>query len=101
MKAVCWEANRPRGKGARKKPREEPIPFAPTTVAIELTPGKADLIEWTGQAVIRRDGQTGKPVWDSSRPSIPWKTDEDSADRLRRWLESSPHAGARPTCARP
>jgi hypothetical protein len=74
------------GRGV--KPREELIPFAPATVAIELTPGKADLIEWTGQAVIRRDGQSGKPVWDSLGPSRPWKTNEDSTERLRRWLES-------------
>ena len=75
--------------GNQEKPREDPIPFASTTVAIALTPGKADLIEWTSQAVIRRDGQTGKPIWDSSRPSIPWRLDQDSADRLRRWHEST------------
>ncbi len=73
--------------GNEQKPREEPIPFTPNSVAIALTPAKSDLIEWTGQTVIRRDGQTGKPIWDSSRPPIPWKTDEDSAEPLRRWLE--------------
>ena len=73
--------------GNAEKPIEQPIPFAPTTVAIELTPGKADLIEWTGQTVIRRDGSDRTPVWDSSRPLIPWGIDDHSADRLRRWLE--------------
>jgi PQQ-like domain len=72
---------------AQEKPREVLIPFAPTTVALELTPGKSDLIEWTGQTVIRRDGQTGKPVWDSSQALIPLKTDEGSAGRLREGLE--------------
>ena len=36
-----------------------------------LTPGKADLIEWTGLTLIRRDGASGKPVWDASRPTKP------------------------------
>ena len=49
-----------------EKSRETPIPFAATTVALELTPGRADLIECTGQTVIRRDCKTGKPVRDSS-----------------------------------
>ncbi len=73
--------------GGQEKPREEPIPFAPVTAAIELTPGKADLIELSGQALIRRDGRTGKAVWDSSRPSLIRKSHGDSADRLRRLLD--------------
>ena len=77
--------------GRQQTPVEHPIPFAPFTAAIELTPGKADLVEWNGETVIRRDGETGKPVWDSSRPPIPWKTDEVAADRVRRWLESGPN----------
>ena len=60
------------------------------TVAIELTPGKADLIEWTNQAIIRRDGQTAKPVWDTRRPAAPWKVDEKSMERLDRWIEQVP-----------
>ena len=76
--------------GFQQRPREEPIPFAPVTVAIEVVPGKADLIEWTGHSVIRRNGQTGTPVWDSGRPAVPWKADEKTADRLRHWMESGP-----------
>ncbi len=54
-----------------EKAREAPMPFAPVTVALELTPGKADLVEWTGQALIRRDGVSGNPVWDASRRTSP------------------------------
>ena len=68
------------------KPREQPIPFATKTVAIELTPGKADLIELTGETMIRRDGVTGRPIWDALRPLIPRRLHEDAADRLRRIL---------------
>jgi hypothetical protein len=67
-----------------QKPQEEPIPFAHFTAAVELTPGKADFIELSAQALIRRDGRTGKPVWDSSRPALIKKSHEVSADRLRR-----------------
>jgi hypothetical protein len=55
----------------RERSREEPRPFAPITAALELTPGRADLIEYNGQTIIRRDGRTGRPVWDVSRPSGP------------------------------
>jgi hypothetical protein len=74
--------------GFDQKPREEPLPFAPFTTAIELTAGKADVIEWTRHTVLRRDGQTGKAVWDALRLSPPWKNDQASADRLLGWLES-------------
>ncbi len=69
--------------GNQEKPREEPIPFAPITVAVELTPGEADLIELSAEALIRRDGKSGKPVWDSSRPALIRKSHQASADRLR------------------
>ncbi len=49
--------------------KEEPRPFAPITVAMELTSGKSDLIEFNGQSIVRRDGRWGRPVWDTSRPS--------------------------------
>ncbi len=50
----------------------ESIPFSLVTEAVMLTPGKADLIEWNGETLIRRDGSTGKPVWDAARPARPW-----------------------------
>ena len=77
--------------GRQPRPTDDPISFAPvTTGRIELTPGKADLIEWTGRSVTRRDAQTGTPVWDSERPALPWRADENGADRLRRWIEYGP-----------
>ncbi len=76
--------------GGQAKPREQPIPFAPTTVAIELTPGKADLVEWSGETIIRRDGLTGKPIWDALRPSIPRLVQDEAAARLRRVMELVP-----------
>jgi len=49
-----------------EKPALEPLlPFAPVTVALEVSPGKADLFEWTRESPIRRDGVTGKVVWDA------------------------------------
>jgi outer membrane protein assembly factor BamB/predicted Ser/Thr protein kinase len=52
-------------------------------VAVELTAGKADFIEWTGETLIRRDGSTGSPIWDSAHPKRPWGAGHDPADRLR------------------
>ena len=52
---------------------QEPIPYAFASDALVLSPGKADFVEWTGQTLIRRDGATGKPVWDASRPAKPWE----------------------------
>src|SRR5262249_28787275 len=69
------------------KAPEVPMPFAPLTAAIELTPGKADLIEVTAQAIIRRDGRSGMPVWDSSRHTLIRRPNEASHDRLHRLLE--------------
>ncbi len=65
-----------------------PIPAAPLMAAVQLKPSKADLIEWTAQTVIRRDGETGMPIWDASHPAIPWKNDEVQENRLRSWLET-------------
>ena len=37
-------------------PRQAPIPFPPVIAALELTPGKSDLIEWSQDSLARRDG---------------------------------------------
>jgi hypothetical protein len=66
------------------KAREQPIPFVPETVALELTPGKADLIEWTGTSLIRRDGVSGKPIWDAAQPDKPWEPDREPVASIRR-----------------
>ena len=49
----------------------EDIPFSPVSEALMLTAGKADFLEWNGETLIRRDGSTGKPVWDAARPEGP------------------------------
>ena len=62
----------------------ESIPFSLVTEAVMLTPGKADLIEWNGETLIRRDGSTGKPVWDAARPARPWGRERDPVAAIRR-----------------
>ena len=49
-----------------------------------LTPGKADFIEWNGETLIRRDGSTGKPIWDAARPARPWSPERDPVAAMRR-----------------
>jgi PQQ-like domain len=58
------------------------IPFATRVVALELTPGKSDLIAWSGDAVVCRDGLTGAVRWDVSRPAKPFPKGHDPT----RWL---------------
>ena len=55
------------------------MPFAFTTVALELIPGKADLVEWPPRDLIRREGVTGQPVWDAARPARPFDPNHDPA----------------------
>jgi len=76
--------------GGQEKPKEEPIPFAHVTVALELTPGKADLVEWTGKTLIRRDGLSGKTVWDALRPAKPFARNRDPAAWLRKLSGGTP-----------
>ena len=51
-----------------KRGRVKPIPFVPMTAGLELTPGKTDLIEWSEKSFIRRDGASGKVLWDAFAP---------------------------------
>ncbi len=79
----------------RVKDLSTPIRFAAVTHALELLPGKADLIEWaddsamrgelTGSSLIRRDGATGKVIWDAARPG----TSIAGGGDLRRWITAS------------
>ena len=62
----------------------ESIPFSPVTETVVLNPGKADFIEWKGETLVRRDGSTGKPVWDAARPARPWSPERDPVAALRR-----------------
>ena len=55
----------------------ESIPFSSVTESVMLRPGKVDFIEWNGETLIRRDGSTGKPIWDAARPARPWSPERD------------------------
>jgi hypothetical protein len=66
-----------------EKPREEPMPFAMVTRALELTPGKFDIVEFTGKNLIRRDGSTGEAVWDVTSPRFAYDPGRDPA----RWVQ--------------
>jgi hypothetical protein len=57
--------------GLSDAPRKEPIALALDMAAIELTPGKADFIEWSNTSLSRRDGVTGQVVWDVLQPRKP------------------------------
>ena len=59
--------------GGQEPPRKEPIAFAPDTVALELTPGKSDLIEWSNTRLSRRDAVTGQIIWDALEAQKPGK----------------------------
>jgi hypothetical protein len=58
------------------------------TVALELTPGRFDLVEFTVRGVIRRDSVTGKPVWDAANPKSPYAASRDPGPWLRRFAEN-------------
>lgn len=63
----------------------EAFPFVSNTEAVCFAPGtKADLVEWTGQTLVRREGATGKPVWDLARPAKAWPQDRDPLAWMRR-----------------
>ncbi len=62
----------------------DPIPYRPASAALRLSGGKADVVEWTGETVLRRDGVTGQPVWDASHPATPWDPRRDPVAWMRR-----------------
>ncbi len=71
-----------------ERPIERPIPFVPTTVALGLTPGKADFIERTRDSLLRRDAVTGDVIWDALRPVRPFEPARDPAPWLK-WLSGN------------
>ena len=73
--------------------REEPRPSAPLSVALELTRGKADLVEGSFSSLIRRDGLTGEVVWDALHPVKPYQVGRDPAAWMRA-LQANPANGA-------
>ncbi len=68
---------------------QAPIAYAFASDAMVLAPGKADLVEWTGLSLIRREGASGKPVWDASRPAKPWGPKHDPVA----WIERLSYLG--------
>ncbi len=68
-------------KISRESRKVEAIPFASTVAALELKPGKSDLITWSDESMTCRDGTTGTARWDlsnkrnpveSGHAAIPW-----------------------------
>ncbi len=73
------------GFGTDERPRDTPIPFAPFIMALELTRGKSDLIESSGDSVRRRDSATGSVLWDTSRPARPFAPDHDPTTPMQNY----------------
>ena len=69
--------------GGGDMPREEARPFAVVTVAVVLAQGKADIVEYTGQTIIRRDGVTGSVIWDATSPRSSYDRQHDPGPWLR------------------
>ena len=70
--------------GMGQRPREEPMPFAYVTRALELTPGTFDIVELTSKRRPARDGASGKVVWDTANPAAPYGPGRDPSPWLRR-----------------
>jgi outer membrane protein assembly factor BamB len=62
----------------------ETVPYSSASAAMALTPGKSEFVEWNGQTLIRRDGATGKSIWDAARPDKPWDPKHDPVAWMRR-----------------
>jgi hypothetical protein len=73
--------------GNQERPLDQAIPFTPSTDALELTPGRADFIEWTDKSLVRRDGVKGAVVWDALRPFT--DTTSQSAKRPATFVDGS------------
>ncbi len=70
------------GEPAPPKPMEKnwrhvPILFATVTAALELEPGKADFIQWSNGSLVRRDGSSGKVLWDAFHPASAFERKRD------------------------
>ena len=65
--------------------RAAPILFGHVVGALELTPGKADFIERSDRSLLRRDGATGRVLWNAFHPAKPFPSDHDPA----RWMQDS------------
>jgi outer membrane protein assembly factor BamB/predicted Ser/Thr protein kinase len=61
-----------------------PLTYHRVSSAFRLSGNKSELVEWTGDSLVRRDGATGKPTWDLARPGRPISPDRDVAAWVRR-----------------
>ncbi len=71
------------GFGGDERARDVPIRFPPFITSLGLTKGKSDLIEWSGDSVVRRDGATGEVHWDTLHPALPFRPNHDPAPWIR------------------
>ncbi len=71
------------GEGLEAGPKAVPRPFAQVTAAIELTPGRADLIELSRASLIRFDCTTMEVLWDAFHPARPVDRSRDVAHWTR------------------
>ena len=76
----------------------ERLPYRKLTAALELKPGRADLIEGSDKSLVRRDAVTGEIVWDALRPgtllepkvAVRWLHELSSDDVQKTLLASAP-----------
>ncbi len=62
---------------------ERSIPYQMAGEPLVLSQGKTDFIEWSRQTLLRRDGATGKTIWDASGPVL-----VETFARVRRFSRS-------------
>ena len=79
----CGTEEDPRGPD-KKRRLNAPIAYAENVHAIELVPGKFDLIECSEKAVVCRDGASGRVRWDTAHPLSPFDAKRDPS----RWLSA-------------
>ncbi len=66
--------------------RDQPIPYAPMTAALELKPGTVDFIESTSTSLIRRNAVNGNVIWDAVGSHRAWQPGRDPST----WLQLLP-----------
>ena len=71
--------------GGGADPRAARIRFPHVLGAREVLAGKADFIEFERQSLIRRDGATGKVIWDALHPAKAFASDRDPV----RWMHDA------------
>ena len=72
------------------------IPYPRAGDALILGPGKADLIEWAGQTLLRRDVKSGSTIWNSAQPDDPSEPGSDSFAWMQRLALVDADGGERP-----